>query len=80
MKIKPAGDHVLIKVIEEDEGSIVLLNKEKPQYGIVVDVAKKVNKVSPGMKVSFARYAGTEIVLDNELHLLMPIRDVLTYE
>lgn len=78
--VKPYGDKVLVKVIPEPEGTIQLLNKEKPQKGIVVDVGSKATEIPVGVTVSFARYTGTEITLGNELHLLLPKRDVLTYE
>lgn len=90
MKIKPLRDKVLIKVEEEEEktaGGIYLPDtaKEKPQRGIVVAVGDgKVTdegKVIPisvkvGDKVIFSKYAGTEIKLNGEKHVILSADDI----
>ncbi|MCS7254125.1 MAG: co-chaperone GroES [Armatimonadota bacterium] len=90
MKIKPLRDKVLIKVEEEEEktaGGIYLPDtaKERPQRGIVVAVGDgKVTdegKVIPinvkvGDKVIFSKYAGTEIKLDGEKHVILSADDI----
>ncbi|MFA4028599.1 MAG: hypothetical protein GDYSWBUE_000615 [Candidatus Fervidibacterota bacterium] len=90
MKIKPLRDKVLIKVEEEEEktaGGIYLPDtaKEKPQRGIVVAVGDgKVTdegKVIPisvkvGDRVIFSKYAGTEIKLNGEKHVILSADDI----
>jgi len=91
MKIKPLQDRVIVKRIEEEEkskGGIIIPDtaKEKPQEGRVVAVGKgKVDengKIIPmDVKVSdrvlFGKYAGTEINIDDEEHLIMREEDIL---
>jgi len=91
MKVRPLGDRVLIKRLSEQEktkGGIVLPDtaKEKPQRGEVVavgegrltDDGKRIPmNVKVGDKVIFAKYAGTEIELDDEEYLLMSESDIL---
>jgi chaperonin GroES len=89
--IKPLGDRVLIKRIEEKEvkkGSIIIPDtaKEKPQEGEVIAVGKgkrnQDGKVEPldvkkGDKVLFGKYSGTEVKIDDEDYLIMREDDIL---
>ncbi len=91
MKIKPLQDRVIVKRIEEEEkskGGIIIPDtaKEKPQEGRVVAVGKgKVDengKLTPmdvkvNDRVLFGKYAGTEINIDDEEHLIMREEDIL---
>lgn len=89
--LKPLGDRVVIKVIEEEEktpGGIVLPDtaKEKPIVGEVVAVGpgrtldngqKVAPEVKKGDKVVFSRYGGTEVKIDGEEYLIMRESDIL---
>ena len=91
MKIRPLQDRILVKRIEEEEvskGGIIIPDtaKEKPQEGKVVAVGKgKVGedgKVQPldvkkGDRVLFSKYAGTEVNIEGEEHLIIREDDVL---
>lgn len=91
MKIKPLQDRILVKRIEEEEkteGGIIIPDtaKEKPVEGKVVAVGKgKVSedgKVMPldvkkGDRILFGKYAGTEVKIEGEEHLIMREDDVL---
>lgn len=91
MKIRPLQDRIIVKRIEEEEkskGGIIIPDtaKEKPQEGKVVAVGKgKVNedgKVTPldvkvNDRVLFGKYAGSEINIDGDEHLIMREEDVL---
>ncbi|HWQ27813.1 MAG TPA: co-chaperone GroES [Dehalococcoidia bacterium] len=92
MKIRPLQDRVIVKRIEEEaektKGGIIIPDtaKEKPQQGKVIAVGKgKVNddgKVTPldvkvGDRVLFGKYAGSEIKIDGEEHLIMREEDIL---
>jgi chaperonin GroES len=91
MKIRPLQDRVIVKRIDEEEktkGGIIIPDtaKEKPQQGKVVAVGKgKVNeegKVTPldvkvGDRVLFGKYAGSEVKLDGEEHLILREDDIL---
>lgn len=90
MKLKPLHDKVLVKVEEEEEktaGGIYLPDtaKEKPQRGVVVAVGDgkltDEGKVIPidvkvGERIIFSKYAGTEIKLDGEKHVILSIDDI----
>ncbi len=91
MKIRPLQDRVIVKRIEEEEkskGGIIIPDtaKEKPQEGRVVAVGKgkldENGKITPmdvkaNDRVLFGKYAGTEINIDDEEHLIMREEDIL---
>lgn len=91
MKIRPLQDRVIVKRLEEEEktkGGIIIPDtaKEKPQQGKVVAVGKgKIDEdgkvipleVKPGDRVLFGKYAGTEIKIEGEEHLIMREEDIL---
>jgi chaperonin GroES len=91
VKIRPLQDRVIVKRIEEEEksrGGIIIPDtaKEKPQEGRVVAVGKgKVNddgKITPldvkvNDRVLFGKYAGSEINIDGEEHMIMREDDIL---
>jgi len=91
MKIRPLHDRILVKRLEEEEktkGGIIIPDtaKEKPQEGKVVAVgAGKIGddgKVTPldvkkGDKILFSKYAGTEVNIEGDEHLIIREDDVL---
>ncbi|HDN19859.1 co-chaperone GroES [Candidatus Bipolaricaulota bacterium] len=85
MKVKPLGNRVLVKKIEEEErrtpGGIVLpesVKDEKAVRGEVVALgtADKFD-VKEGDKVLISAYAGTEIRMGEEKFLLVKSNDIL---
>lgn len=91
MKLKPLGDKVILKIMEQEEktsGGILLPDtaKEKPQKGevlavgtgVVLDSGQKIPlDVKVGDRVFFARYSGTEVKIDGEEYLIVSERDIL---
>ena len=91
MKLKPLGDRVLVKRLEQEEvtkGGIIIPDsaKEKPMKGEVIAVGPgKLDEKGGHMKmhvekgdlVLFNKYAGTEIKLDDEDFLVMRDDDIL---
>ncbi|MCP4577227.1 MAG: co-chaperone GroES [Deltaproteobacteria bacterium] len=91
MKVKPLHDRVIVKRVEEEEktkGGIIIPDtaKEKPVEGEIMavgegkvgDDGKKIAlEVKVGDKVLFGKYAGTEIQIDNEEHLIMREDDII---
>lgn len=91
MKVKPLQDRVLVKRIEEEEktkGGIIIPDtaKEKPQEGLVIAVGRgrilEDGKVLPldvkeGDRILFQKYAGTEIKIEGEEHLIMREEDIM---
>ena len=90
-QIKPLGDRVVVKAMPREEvtrSGIVLPDtaKEKPQEGQIVAVGpgrmtedgKRVPMdVKEGDKVIYAKYAGSEIKLDDEELLILGEKDIL---
>ena len=91
MKIRPLQDRLILKRVEEEErtkGGIIIPDtaKEKPQEGEVIavgpgkvtDDGKRIPmEVKEGDRVLFSKYAGTEIKIDGEEHLIMREDDIL---
>ena len=91
MTIRPLGDKIVIKVIEDAEqtsGGIFIPDsaKEKSQKGKVIAVGEgKMNEkserepmdVKVGEVVLFAKYAGTDVKIGDETLKIMSVSDVL---
>ena len=85
MKIRPLGDRLLVVRVEEEEkskGGIIIPDsaKEKPQEGKVVAAGKGKMlplEVKAGDRILFGKYAGTEVKIEGEEHLIMREDDVL---
>ena len=92
MKLKPLGDRLIVKPIEEEEttaSGIVLPEtaKEKPQKGQVIAVGdgkwdedgeKRIPlDVAEGDEVLYSKYGGTEVTVEGEDVLVLRESDVL---
>ena len=91
MKIRPLYDRVIVKRVEEEEttkGGIIIPDtaKEKPIEGKVVAVGngkvlengeKVPLDVKKGDKILFGKYAGTEIKIEGEEHIIMREDDII---
>ncbi len=91
VKLQPLGDRIVVRAIEKEEvtkGGIVLPDtaKEKPQEGEVLavgpgkltDEGKRLEmEVKVGDKVIYAKYAGTEVKIDDEEYLILRESDIL---
>jgi chaperonin GroES len=91
INIKPLGDRVVVEPVEKEQttaSGIILPEtaKEKPQEGIVLAVGpgrrdedgeRIAMDVSVGDSVLFAKYAGTEVKLDDRKVLILKESDIL---
>lgn len=91
MKVRPLHDRVIVKRTEGEEktkGGIIIPDtaKEKPVEGKIIavgggklmDNGKKLPlEVKKGDRVLFAKYAGTDIKIDGEEHLIMREDDII---
>ena len=91
MKIRPLHDRVIVERVDEEEttkGGIIIPDtaKEKPVEckvlavgdGKVSDDGKKIPlEVKAGDKVLFGKYAGTEIQIEGEEHIIMREDDII---
>ncbi len=91
VKLRPLGDRVVVRPIEKEEmtkSGLVLPDtaKEKPQEGEVVAVGpgklgedgkRLPMEVKEGDKVLFAKYAGTEVKMDEQDYLILRDTDIL---
>ena len=85
VKLKPLGDRLVVEPIEQEEATAsgILLPetaKEKPQEGKVLavgpgkldDSGKRVKmEVKEGDRVLYAKYAGTEVKLEDDKKVLI---------
>ncbi len=92
-KIRPLGDRILVKRLDEDKeqrstGGIIIPDtaKEKPMEGKVVAAGPgrrtddgKIQKldVKVGDRVLMSKYAGTEVKIEGDEYLIMREDDVL---
>lgn len=91
MKIRPLQDRILVKRLEADSktasGIIIPDNaKEKPMEGEVIAVGngKKLDSgelakpdVKVGDRVLFSKYAGSEVKLEGDEHIILREDDLL---
>jgi chaperonin GroES len=91
MTLKPLQDRVVIKKVEEEQksaGGIIIPDtaKERPTKGDVVAVGpgKLDNQgqrmemaVQPGDRVMYGKFAGTEVSIEGEEHLVMREEDII---
>jgi chaperonin GroES len=91
MKIRPLQDRIIVKRIAEEEktkGGIIIPDtaKEKPLEGQVIAVGNgkvledgkvRALDVKAGDRVLFNKYAGTEVKIEGEEHLILREDDIL---
>lgn len=90
-RIQPLADRVVVKALEEGEqmrGGLYIPDtaKEKPQEGEVVAVGpgklsddgeRVPMEVSPGNRVLYGKYSGTEVTVDGDPYLILRESDIL---
>jgi chaperonin GroES len=91
MNVKPLQDRVLVKRLEHEEktaGGIIIPDtaKEKPQEGRVIAVGPgkvldcgnlRAPVVKAGDRILFGKYAGSDVKIDGEEHIIMREDDIL---
>lgn len=91
MKVVPLGDKVAVKPLEPEptaSGGIVLPDsaQERPQQGRVLSVGdgrlladgtRVSHQVSEGDRILFSRWAGTQLMVDDEELLIMKEDEIL---
>ena len=91
LNLKPLGDRLIVEPIEQEDttaSGIILPEtaKEKPQKGTVLaagpgrrddDGDRIAMDVAEGDTVLYAKYAGTEIKLEDKKYLILKETDVL---
>ena len=86
MKVKPLADRVMVK-LEKNEaktaGGIIIPDtaQEKTQQGVVVEIGPGTEKekitVKNGDKVMYDKYAGTQVKVNGEDHLILKMADII---
>lgn len=86
MKVKPLADRVLVKLGKNEEktaGGIIIPDtaQEKTQQGVVVETGPGTEKekitVKSGDKVMYDKYAGAQIKINGEEHLILRMSDII---
>lgn len=78
---KPTRNRVLVKVIEEENKSGIILlgkDKEKTSNGLIVDVGTDPHlEVKIGDTVVMKAYAGSNVTVAGELHVMVEESEIL---
>lgn len=86
MKIKPLADRVLVKNDKAEtktaSGLIILeAAQEKTQTAVVVEVGPGTDEnkitVKKGDRIMYDKYAGTQVKIDGEDHLILRMSDII---
>jgi len=91
MDLRPLGDRVLVRRVEEAEqirGGIIIPDtaKEKPQQGEVMAIGngkllesgeRVAIDVKPGDKILFGKYTGADIKLDGDEYMILREDEIL---
>mgnify|MGYP000271120952 CR=1 FL=1 len=85
MKLKPLGDHIVVKPLEEEEvkkGGIIIPDtaKEKPRTGKVIEVGtdeELAEKIEVGDRIVFAKFTGDEVEFEGKKYLIVSRGDIL---
>jgi chaperonin GroES len=91
LKLRPLADRLVVEPTEQEEMTVSGIYvpetaKEKPQEGKVMAVGpgrkdedgeRIPMDVAVGDRVLFARYAGTEVKLEDKKHLILKESDIL---
>ena len=86
MKVKPLADRVIVKLEKTEAktaGGIIIPDtaQEKTQQGVVVEVGPGTETdkitVKAGQKVMYDKYAGTQIKINGEEHLILKMADII---
>ncbi len=91
LKLKPLADRLVVEPIEREEVTAAGIYvpetaKEKPQEGQVIaagpgrkdEAGKRIPMdVAVGDRVLYAKYAGTEVKLDDKKYLILKESDIL---
>ncbi|NUN12063.1 MAG: co-chaperone GroES [Myxococcales bacterium] len=91
MKVRPLHDRLIVRRLESEsrsKGGIIIPDtaKEKPAEGLVVavgsgkvleDGATRPMAVGVGNKVLFSKYAGTDVKINGEDHIILREDDCL---
>jgi chaperonin GroES len=91
LKLKPLADRLVVEPTEQEEMTVSGIYvpetaKEKPQKGTVIavgpgrkdDDGKRIAMdIAKGDRVLYARYAGTEVKLEDKKYLILKESDVL---
>lgn len=84
LRLKPLGSRVLVRRIEEEEGTGIILPEEAKKdldfvRAEVVEVGSDLDKVKvqKGDKVLLSALAGTKLTLDGEEYFIVKSSDIL---
>lgn len=92
MNIRPLGDHVVVKILEEEKmtaSGIVLpdtIDKEKKEEGEVVAIgpgkllengSRGTMEVKVGEKILFKKWGGDEVKIDGTEYKIIKMEDIL---
>lgn len=82
MTLRPIGERVIVqyKKPEQKKGSLILPNEEQPQFATVVDIGHNdIVGLEIGDLVLLSKYAGVPAKIENEIFLVVEMKDIIAY-
>lgn len=75
--LKPVGKRLIVKPIEQQYGTLVVVSKAKPTQFLVVSIGEEVTKAKPLDVIYLDKFAGCEIEHDKESFLVIDETSIL---
>ena len=82
MKLNPIGERIVVqyKKPEQKKSSLILPNEEQPQFATVIDIGQNdIIGLEIGDLVLLSKYAGVPAKIENEIYLVVEMKDVIAY-
>ena len=82
MKLNPIGERIVVqyKKIEPKKSALILPNEEQPQFATVIDIGQNdIIGLEIGDLVLLSKYAGVPAKIENEIYLVVEMKDVIAY-
>ena len=82
MKLNPLGERIVVqyKKPEQKKSSLILANEEQPQFATVIDIGQNdIIGLEIGDLVLLSKYAGVPAKIENEIYIVVEMKDVIAY-
>lgn len=85
MKLNPIGERVIVqfkqfKKAEIKQGALILPNEDQPQFATVIDIGHNdIIGLEVGDLVLINKYAGVPAKIDDEVFLVVEMKDIIAY-
>jgi len=81
MKLKPVGERIIVQYrkLEQKKGALIIPNEEPPQFATVIQDCFESHELGiyKDDLVALTKYAGTAFKVDDQLFLIIEMKDVI---